>query len=79
MILNSPLTISDHMFNPHEMHLPFYSQQNMTCNLALLTRDIQNLKRLCVYHVRAVPLEPKIIPLSDNHFLLSNISHVIIT
>lgn len=78
-ILDSHIQITDHMWNPHLFHIVPLSQEIPTCYLALITRDVISIRKLCIYHVTSAILSPFILPLDNNQFFLSNISHVLST
>lgn len=74
-ILDSPIPTSDNTLDPNNLRISFYSPLNLTCPLALLRRDVENIKSLCSYHIISDALTPQVLPISVNHFLLINISH----
>lgn len=77
-ILDSNIQLTSHMWNPHLFHIVPFSREISTCHLALITRDVNSIRKLCKYHVTSAILSPFILPLDNFQFFLSNISRVFI-
>jgi lipoprotein signal peptidase len=77
-VLHDRLAIGDEtdLYDPSFSSIHAYSQQRMTCALAILRMDYDVIKKYCEYHIVMEPLTPHVYALPDDHYLLSNISNV---
>ena len=55
------------------------SQSDMSCALALLRADILSIRTFCGYNLVASTLIPTVYRLSDDHYLFSNITKLVVS